>query len=64
METGSFEAKKLPGRSRRTTARKTDGLVMIEKRTDLWQQPLSLKELMLTLALKYQGLLFPEDLMK
>ena len=31
---------------------------------DLQQQPLSLKELILTLALKYQGTVFPEDLMK
>ena len=37
---------------------------MNQKRIDLQQQPLSLKELMLTLALRYQGTLFPEDLMK
>ena len=43
---------------------KTDGLIINQKRIDLRQQPLSLKELMLTLALKYQGTLFPEDLMK
>ena len=42
---------------------KTDGLVMNQKRISL-QQQLFLKELMLTLALKYQGTLFPEDLMK
>ena len=43
---------------------KTEGLVMNQKRIDLQQQPLSLKDQMLTLALKYQGTLFPEDLMK
>ena len=37
---------------------------MNQKKIDLQQQPLSLKELILTLALKYQGKLFPEDLMK
>ena len=34
------------------------------KRIDSRQQPLTLKGLMLTLALKDQGTLFPEDLMK
>ena len=59
-KTGSCEAKKPPGRPRKTTAR--HGLMMNKKRIDLRQQPLSLKEL--TLALKYQGKLFSEDLMK
>ena len=36
-----------------------DGLIMNQKRIDLQQQPLSLKELTLNLALKYQGTLFP-----
>ena len=43
---------------------KTDSLAMNQNRIDLQQQPISLKELMLTLALKYQGTLFPEDIMK
>ena len=43
---------------------KTDELVMTCKRIDLRQQPLSLKEIMLILALKYQSTLFPEDLKK
>ena len=37
---------------------------MNQKRIDLQQQPLSLKEVMLILALKYQGTLFPEDFIK
>ena len=40
---------------------KTDGLVMNHKSINLQQQLLSLKELMLTLALKYQAPLFPKD---
>ena len=43
---------------------KTDELVMNQKWIDLRQLLLSLKELMLTLALKYQGTLFPKELMK
>ena len=39
---------------------KTVGLLMNQKRIDLRQQPLSQKERMLTLRLKYQGTLFPE----
>ena len=63
VETGSCEAKKPPGRPRKTTARE-DRWIGNESKKDLQQQPLSLKELMLTLALKYQGTLFPEDLIK
>ena len=37
---------------------KTDGLVMNQKRIDLQQQLPSVKELMLTLAIKYQGYYF------
>ena len=33
-ETGSCEAKKTPDRPRKTTAKKTDGLVMNQKRID------------------------------
>ena len=39
----------------------TDGLEMNQKRIDLRLKLLSFKELMLTLALKYQGTLFTED---
>ena len=42
----------------------TDGLVINQKRVDFRQQLLSPKELILTLALRYQGILFPEVLMK
>ena len=43
---------------------KTDGLVMNQKRIDLRQQPLFPKVLMLTLAFKYQGKLYFEDIIK
>ena len=43
---------------------KKDGWVINQKRIDLQQQPLSLKEQMLTLAFRYQGTLFPKDLLK
>ena len=62
-ETGSCEAKKPPGRPRKTTARENRWIGHESKWIDLRQQPLSLRELMLTLALKYQGTLFPKDLM-
>ena len=41
---------------------KTDGWVMNQKWINLQQQPQSLKEQELTLALKYQGTLFPQRL--
>ena len=40
---------------------KTDGLVLNQKSIDMRQQQLSRKELMLTLASKYQSTLFLED---
>ena len=46
---------------RKLLQEKTDELVMNQKRIDLRQQPPSLKELMLALALKYQGTLFCWD---
>ena len=48
----------------KTQEAKADGLVTNEKRIDLRLQPLSLKELMLILVLKYQDTLFTEDLIK
>ena len=63
-ETGSFEAKKPPGKPRKTTSREDRWIGNERKKIDLRQQQLSLKELMLTLALQYQGTLFPEDVMK
>ena len=43
---------------------KTDETIMNQKIINLRQQRLFLKELMVTLTLKYQGTLFPEDLTK
>ena len=62
-ETRSYEAKKAPGRHRKTTAREDRWISNESKKDRLVTAPLSLKELMLTLALKYQGTLFTEDLM-
>ena len=61
-EIGAWEVKKPPGRPRKTTAIEDRwfGLVINKKKIDLRQQPFSLKELILTFALKYQGTLFPE----
>ena len=58
-EYGSCKVKKPPGCPKKSTSRKTYRFVMNQKRIDLWLQPLSLKELMLILALKYQVTLFP-----
>ena len=65
METVSCEAKKPPSRPRKTTARE-DRWIGNESKKDRFvtATALSLKELMLTLALKYQGTLFPEVQMK
>ena len=63
-EIGLYEAKKPPGKPRKILQGKTEELEMNQQRIILQPQPLSLKELMLTLALKYQGTVFPEDLMK
>ena len=49
-KTGSCEAKKHLAGLGKLLQGKTDGLVMNQKIIDLHQQPLSLKELVLTLA--------------
>ena len=64
QETGSCEAKKPPGRPRKTTEMEDRWIGKESKRIDLRQKPLYQKELMLNLALKYQGTLFPEHFMK
>ena len=59
-ETGSCEAKKPPGRPHKITIREDRGIGKESKKK--WFA--TVKQLMLTLALKYQDTLFPEDLMK
>ena len=57
-ETGLCKVKEPPSRPRKILQGKTNGLVMDKKRVDFQQQPLSLKELMLTLTLIYHDTLF------